>query len=107
MTWEKSREDRQRDARNYGPGYRRNRSLALRRAGGRCEWIAGGRRCGSKDRVQVDHIIPVSQGGGHGLGNLRCLCRAHHLAKTAQEGKGYRRGRMPEADPPCRPRTNW
>jgi 5-methylcytosine-specific restriction endonuclease McrA len=107
MPWDNDPEKRQRDARNYGPEYKRNRAVAWRRAGGRCEHLEGGRRCGSRDRCQVDHIIPVSQGGTHHLDNLRVLCATHHQAKTAQEGRGYRGGRKPKADPVLQVRTQW
>lgn len=33
-------------------------------------------RCGSTDRIQVDHILPQSCGGPHILENLRTLCRS-------------------------------
>jgi 5-methylcytosine-specific restriction enzyme A len=109
VAWHKTADDRRRDAETYGsPEYRRNRQAALKRAGGRCELLEDGRRCGSRDRVQVDHIIPVSRHGTHHLDNLRALCRPHHDAKTAQEGGGYRRrNRAPESDPPLQVRTQW
>lgn len=108
MPWDKTPADRQRDAATYGdPEYKRNRPLAWARAGGRCELIAGGRRCGSRNRCQVDHIIPVTAGGTHHLDNLRVLCKPHHDEKTAQEGGGYRRRRAPASDPPLEGRTNW
>lgn len=112
--WEKSAADRERDKATYGdPEYRKNRRAALKRAGGRCELLLdNGHRCGSRDRVQVDHIIPVSQHGTHHLDNLRVLCKPHHAEKTAQEGKGYRkqgrgRGKRIEEDPPLAARTKW
>lgn len=112
MTWVKSREDRQRDNAVYNdPEYRKNRAIAWKRAGGRCEQLLdSGRRCGSRDRCQVDHIVPVSKGGTHHLGNLRVLCRSHHLAKTATEGGGYRkpgRRRTAAQDPALTVRTKW
>jgi len=110
MTWVKSREDRERDARTYGdPTYRRNRAAVRRRSGGRCEIVENGRQCGSRDHVQCDHIIPVTQGGTHAMENLRDTCGPHHRAKTAQEGGGYRRKgpRPPETDPAPQPRTRW
>jgi 5-methylcytosine-specific restriction endonuclease McrA len=110
MPWDKTPADRRRDAATYqDPEYRRNRPLAIKRAGGRCELITSGRRCGSTDRTSVDHIIPVTQGGTHHLDNLRVLCKPHHLQKTAQEGKGYRKPgrRTPRKDPVLVTRTKW
>jgi 5-methylcytosine-specific restriction endonuclease McrA len=110
MPWIKTPEDRERDKATYGsPVYKRNKAIVRRRSGGKCEVIDGGRQCGSRDRVQCDHIIPVTQGGGHGLDNLRDTCHAHHAAKTAQEGGGYRRTgpRPPKGDPPVQKRTQW
>ena len=107
MPWASDPGKRRQDALNYGPEYKRNRAVAWRRAGGRCELLENGRRCGSRDRCQVDHITPVSQGGTHHVDNLRVLCAFHHRAKTAQEGKGYRGGRKPESDPVLQVRTRW
>lgn len=107
MTWKKTPEDRRNDAKNYGPEYKRNRAVVLRQAGGRCA------ECGRRDRrIQVDHITPVSQGGGHAVENLRALCSGPgscHARKTAQEGGGYRKngGTRAPADPQCTPRTAW
>ena len=110
MPWSKTPQDRRRDSEKYQDAeYRTNRPLAWKRAGGRCELITEGRRCGSRDRCQVDHIVNLAAGGTHHLDNLRVLCLNHHRVKTAQEGKGYRGGggRKPAADPPLVTRTQW
>jgi 5-methylcytosine-specific restriction endonuclease McrA len=110
VTWKKTPADRAAEAAFYGdPLYRRNKAIVRRRSGGRCEVPVAGRPCGSRDRVQCDHIIPRTQGGTHALENLRDACHAHHAAKTAQEGGGFRANRSgrPAADPRPRPRTNW
>lgn len=38
------------------------------RFGGRCAY------CGSDDRIEVDHVIPISRGGRHAIGNLVPAC---------------------------------
>ena len=104
VTWKKTPADRQRDRQVYeDPEYRRNKRLALRRAGGRCE------NCGQKRQVQVDHRIPVTQGGTHALANLQVLCcgpGSCHGRKTATEGRGYR-GSKGRTDPEPRTGTAW
>jgi 5-methylcytosine-specific restriction endonuclease McrA len=109
MPWERSAADRKAENAFYSdPVYRRNKVIVRRRSGGRCEVFENGRRCSSRDRVQCDHIIPRTQGGTHALVNLRDACFAHHAAKTAQEGGGYRRnGNRAPRDPRPRPRTKW
>lgn len=54
----------------------------LRRDGYRC-------KCGSTDRLTVDHIIPHAQGGPTTLNNLITLCFTCHCNKM---GKANRRG---------------
>jgi 5-methylcytosine-specific restriction endonuclease McrA len=109
MPWQKTPEDRRRDQAIYGsPEYKRNREAAKRRAGGRCEVCQH-----PHTRLQADHIIPVSQGGGHSLANLRMSCTGPgtcqcHDKKTATEGGGYRNpGRSRHADPQPRRSTLW
>jgi 5-methylcytosine-specific restriction endonuclease McrA len=34
--------------------------------------------CGSIERLQLDHIIPLSRGGQSVEGNVRLLCRYHN-----------------------------
>jgi 5-methylcytosine-specific restriction enzyme A len=102
MPWPTDPESRRRSRATYDdPVYRRNRKAALARAGRRCE------RCSSPLRLQVDHRIPVSQGGTHDLANLQVLCVTCHGRKTATEGNGFRRGSGPSPDPPVEHRTQW
>jgi 5-methylcytosine-specific restriction endonuclease McrA len=37
--------------------------------------------CRSNEKIQADHIIPVSRGGYHGEGNLQPLCKSCNLSK--------------------------
>jgi len=64
------------------------RAIFKRRSEG-CEYTAPGsnHRCGSRHGLQVDHIIPFSQGGTHEPNNLRLYCGAHNRAR-GQNFKG-------------------
>jgi 5-methylcytosine-specific restriction protein A len=37
--------------------------------------------------AEVDHIVPLSDGGEHDLANLQTLCTACHRVKTANENQ--------------------
>ena len=41
--------------------------------------------------TEVDHIQPLSRGGGHEWDNLQALCKSCHSKKTARE-TGFTRG---------------
>jgi 5-methylcytosine-specific restriction enzyme A len=104
MPWENDPEKRRRDTANYDSAeYKRNRPIAMRRDRWRCQIQAPGICIGAAS--QCDHIIPVTQGGGHKLDNLRAACGPCHARKTAGEGGGYRN--KPPDDPQPRPRTAW
>lgn len=40
--------------------------------------------CGSTENIQMDHCIPKTLGGSHGVGNLIPLCAEHNLAKNVR-----------------------
>jgi 5-methylcytosine-specific restriction endonuclease McrA len=105
MTWQKSRDDRARDAEVYGPTYRRNRKTCLQSAGHRCQIRIAGVCVGRA--TQADHIVPASAGGGDELSNLRAACTPCHRKVTAQQGGGYRGRSKPAPDPQPRPGTVW
>jgi hypothetical protein len=47
--------------------------------------------CGSRIRLQVDHITPWAAGGQSSMWNLACLCRVHNTIKSnfSQDVDGY------------------
>jgi 5-methylcytosine-specific restriction endonuclease McrA len=52
------------------------RSEIWRRDGGKCV------KCGSKQNLEFDHIIPVSKGGATSVQNLQLLCKQCNLTKS-------------------------
>ena len=45
--------------------------------------------CGRKDNIEVDHIYPVSRGGGDGESNLQPLCTLCNRAKGVMTMKEW------------------
>jgi hypothetical protein len=49
------------------------------RDGDRCAYIGEqGHRCGSRVRLEFDHVVPVARGGGSTVDNVRLVCRVHN-----------------------------
>ena len=70
--------------RGYGHRWRKIRTLIIERDSGLCQQcIRNGRVTAGLD---VDHILPKSQGGSDNYVNLELLCRACHNIKTAGGG---------------------
>lgn len=40
--------------------------------------------CGSKDTLTIDHIVPLSRGGRHSIGNLVSACNMCNATKNAR-----------------------
>lgn len=64
------------------PEYRANREQALQRDGWRC--VRCGRGIADGVRVEVDHVIALSSGGGNDIDNLQVMCEMHHRDKTQE-----------------------
>lgn len=49
------------------------------------------RKCAERGRVtvatEIDHIVPLSEGGSNDRSNLQPLCKACHAAKTTRRPK--------------------
>ena len=56
------------------------------RDGDRCAFVSeSGQRCSSRNRLEFDHIEPVSRGGASTVENVRLLCRAHNQYAAERE----------------------
>jgi 5-methylcytosine-specific restriction endonuclease McrA len=73
------------------------RDKVFQRDNGQCAFVApGGRRCGSTQALQIDHIKPVARGGPATLDNLRLLCARHNRLEAERlMGRGGPPGAMP------------
>jgi 5-methylcytosine-specific restriction endonuclease McrA len=79
-----------------------------RRDGGRCTFqSATGRRCACRRGLELDHVKPVSLGGGASTENLRLLCRTHNRLEAERRlGKEFMRQRRgSRRTAPVRPST--
>ena len=82
------------------------RRQVWKRDEGRCAWTSpDGHRCGSRWRVEVDHVEAAALGGPSTLSNLRLACAAHnrlHAERTFGRAfmDRFRRGRPQVSDPP-------
>lgn len=64
------------------PGdFHRRRALVLARDRFTCQC------CGSRQDLEVDHLVPVARGGTWELSNLWVLCRSCHYQKTYFEDR--------------------
>lgn len=66
---------------------RKLRTAVMRRCRGQCE--KRGPNC-TGTATQIDHIIPVAEGGTDELANLEGTCAACHAPKTQQEAQRAR-----------------
>lgn len=40
--------------------------------------------CGSRERITIDHVVPLVRGGRHAVGNLQPLCHSCNSSKGAK-----------------------
>lgn len=69
-------------------GWSKVRRVVLGRDGGRCVL------CGSVERLEVDHVRPVSIGGTNSLNNIRTLCKSCHVQKSRYDIQNAATDRM-------------
>jgi 5-methylcytosine-specific restriction endonuclease McrA len=69
----------------------RIREEVLERDGHQCAFVAeDGHRCSARSGLQLDHLVPFSQGGKSTLENLRAMCPAHNQLLAEQAfGKAF------------------
>jgi len=91
------------------------RRVVWARDGGRCAYTSDdGQRCGSRRRLQYDHVVPVARGGESTADNVRLLCPVHNfhaaervfgavfMAGRRERGRGARAARRAAATfSPC------
>ena len=53
--------------------------------GYRQKWTCAACDCLLPPSYEVDHIVPLALGGGHGLTNLQALCKPCHAQKTRDQ----------------------
>ena len=53
--------------------------------------------CGSTKELQLDHIVPLADGGLDELENTQLLCWPHHKAKTIADAKARRKRALNES----------
>ncbi|HCF2189380.1 TPA: HNH endonuclease [Pseudomonas aeruginosa] len=49
--------------------------------------------CGSRDKLSIDHIVPLAKGGDNGFDNLQTLCKSCNSAK-GDSTKDYRKSNV-------------
>lgn len=82
------------------PAWKRLRKRAIRELGNQCA------KCGADGddvRLELDHIIPVAEGGQDDLDNAQLLCPPCHKPKTQQEAARGRARKSGRRKPPMHP----
>ncbi len=67
---------------------KKRRQVVWQQHGGMCAATdpTTGKRCESKFRLQIEHIIPVAYGGTANLDNLTLYCQAHNILAARKAG---------------------
>lgn len=75
-------------ARGYDRKWQRVRAAFLK---AHPECSVGG--CGER-ATEVDHVVPLSEGGTHQWSNLEAYCKSHHSQKTAYMDGSFGRAKV-------------
>jgi 5-methylcytosine-specific restriction endonuclease McrA len=75
------------------------RRAVCQRDEGRCTFVGDhGHRCETRERLELDHVIPVARGGRTTTENLRLRCRPHNQLEAERAfGTAFMRGRREAA----------
>jgi 5-methylcytosine-specific restriction endonuclease McrA len=65
----------------YAAANARHRGAACRASDPAYTLLCSCQVCGATDDLQLEHMVPVSQGGTHYLENLTTMCRACNMSK--------------------------
>lgn len=80
----------ERNKRNYG-GMGNKREIfkeLCKRDGYRCKMC---KRSGADEKLTIDHIVQIRDGGSHDLTNLQLLCQpCHSIKDNPSHSKGYK-----------------
>jgi hypothetical protein len=61
------------------------RRAVWERDGGQCAWVSpGGKRCGSRWKLELGHLTPVARGGRATVDGLRLECAAHNISEAVR-----------------------
>ncbi len=74
---------------------------------GQCTFVSeSGRRCGSREVLEFDHVEPVARGGRATVENLSLKCRGHNQLEAERTfGAGFMSGKREEARHAAEART--
>lgn len=59
------------------------RAIVLEREGGKCKV------CGIRETLVIDHVVPISRGGGLGPDNMQVLCQKHNTLKRHDDHRTF------------------
>lgn len=83
----------------HRPGWPRLRAEVLERDGHTCQMRLPGCLVHASE---VDHVVPVADGGTDDKSNLRAACHPCHATTTARHARATQLGRVPKAFDPLR-----
>ena len=101
--WQNTPEKRAKDAKVYGPAWRKARERQLERDGRICQLRYPG-ICTYR-ATEVDHIYGAANDPDHR--HLRSACSPCHAHRTATEQSGGAQRARRITDPDPQPRTQW